>query len=192
MRGMLTAYFCLWRVYRQRELYLDSWESIRCVPAHSSSIAPERIVQHTMEIGTRLTPLKKAPITQELLQHYADVSGDTNPLHLNEESARQFGFERTVAHGMLTMAFLGQFIIFHLKSRPGSFLISLQARFVQIVYVGDLLTCYGVIRENFKEESGNYRLHIECWVQNQKGETVTLGDAIISLRDNGFTGQVEA
>ncbi|HLZ81280.1 MAG TPA: MaoC/PaaZ C-terminal domain-containing protein, partial [Ktedonobacteraceae bacterium] len=60
-------------------------------------------------IGGKLIPLVKPPITQEQLQRYAEASGDHNPIHLDEEAAHHVGLDSVIAHGMLSMAFLGQF-----------------------------------------------------------------------------------
>lgn len=43
-------------------------------------------------------------VTEHDIEQYAIVSGDRNPIHLNEKIAKQHGFATTIAHGMLTMA----------------------------------------------------------------------------------------
>ena len=42
-------------------------------------------------------------ITQQDIENYAEVSGDYNPIHLDEEIAKNHGFSGTIAHGILTM-----------------------------------------------------------------------------------------
>ena len=54
----------------------------------------------TVTIGTELLPLVKGPITREDLKRYAAASGDPNPMHTDEEFARNAGYPGVFAHGM--------------------------------------------------------------------------------------------
>lgn len=42
-------------------------------------------------------------ITEEKINQYACLSGDLNPIHLNQKEAERAGFPAPIAHGMLTM-----------------------------------------------------------------------------------------
>lgn len=53
-------------------------------------------------VGTEYGPITY-PVTREMLQRYAEASGDHNPIHLNPEFAVSVGLPDTIAHGMLTM-----------------------------------------------------------------------------------------
>ena len=132
-------------------------------------------------IGEELTPLVKPPIMQEQLQRYATASGDSNPIHLDEEAAHRVGLDSVIAHGMLSMAFLGQFVTQQIADIPEAFVAQLKVRFHNMVRLGDTLTCLGAVKARSKDENGRELVHIECWAQNQKGEHVTVGEAIISL-----------
>ncbi len=132
-------------------------------------------------IGDELPPLVKPPITQEQLRRYADASGDHNPIHLDEEAARRVGLSSVIAHGMLSMAFLGQFITQQLDTLPDAYLSHLQVRFSSMVRLGDTLTCHGFVKERSGGGDAREIVTVECWVQNQKGEKVTLGEATVSL-----------
>lgn len=132
-------------------------------------------------IGNSLPSLKKPPITQEQLQRYANASGDFNPIHLDEEAARRVGLESVIAHGMLSMAFLGQFAAQQIATIPDAFVANLQVRFNSMVRLGDTLTCEGSVKERKKENNGRELVTLECWVQNQRGDKVTTGEAVVSL-----------
>ena len=129
-------------------------------------------------IGEELSPLVKPPITLEQLQRYADASGDRNPIHLDEEAAHRVGLDSIIAHGMLSMAFLGQFIQQQITNIPQALLAHLKVRYIAMVRLGDTLTCHGVVKHNTSVD-GQSSISIECWAQNQKGEKVTIGDAAI-------------
>ncbi len=131
--------------------------------------------------GELLSPLVKPPITQEQLNRYADASGDHNPIHLDEEAAHRVGLDSVIAHGMLSMAFLGQFINSHIADIPGAYIEQLQVRFVNMVRLGDTITCYGIIKERTSTGGIGTHVTIECWAQNQKGDKVTTGEAIVSI-----------
>ncbi len=132
-------------------------------------------------IGEELTPLVKPPITQEQLQRYAEASGDFNPIHLDEAAAHRVGLDSVIAQGMLSMAFLGQFVNQQVASEPEAFLTQLKVRFSNMVRLDDTLTCLGTVKARTRTENGRVEVQIECWAQNQKGERVTTGDATVSL-----------
>lgn len=141
-------------------------------------------------VGEALSPLVKAPITQEQLRRYADASGDHNPIHLDEEVARRVGLDSVIAHGMLSMAFLGQFLEQQLSGIPGSFVARLNVRYISMVRLGDTITCEGVVKEHTASD-GRETITVECWAQNQRGEKVTTGSAVLSLPLTG-SSEVQA
>jgi acyl dehydratase len=138
-------------------------------------------------VGEDLSPLVKPPVTQEQLWRYANASGDFNPIHLDEEAARRVGLDGVIAHGMLSMAFLGQFIHQQIIAIPGARLASLHVRFSSMVRLGDTLTCHGiVVGAQFIAPSapnpatdGYESIRIECWAKNQKGTIVTSCEAVV-------------
>ena len=132
-------------------------------------------------VGDGLSPLVKPPITQEQLRRYAESSGDFNPIHLDEEAAGRVGLDSVIAHGMLSMAFLGQFVQQQIATTPGAQLVRLHVRFASMVRLGDTISCYGIVKERKQGATGPETVQIECWAQNQKGVKVTSGDAVVSF-----------
>ncbi len=130
-------------------------------------------------VGQELSPLVKPPITQEQLRRYADASGDYNPIHLDEQAARRVGLDSVIAHGMLSMAFLGQFVNQQIATIPGARVEHLKVRFMNMVRLGDTLTCHGVVKAQMTSEDLSQSVTIECWAQNQKGDKVTAGEAVV-------------
>ena len=131
-------------------------------------------------VGQELIPLVKPPVTQEQLRRYAEASGDYNPIHLSEEAAHHVGLDSVIAHGMLSMAFLGQFIQQQIADSPQAYISNLKVRYVAMVRLGDTLTCHGVVGARFiAPNSGQTSITIECWAQNQKGDKVTVGEATV-------------
>jgi acyl dehydratase len=136
-------------------------------------------------INEWLDPLVKPPIMQEQLYRYAGASGDHNPIHLDEVAAHRVGLDGVIAHGMLSMAFLGQFVSQHIPAIPGAYIEQFKVRFVNMVHLGDTITCHGVVKERITDEatSSGSATHVivECWAQNQKGTKVTTGEAVVSV-----------
>jgi acyl dehydratase len=131
-------------------------------------------------VSEAFSPLVKPPITLEQLKRYAIASGDTNPIHIDEEAARRVGLDGVIAHGMLSMAFLGQFITQLIADTTGAQLMHFRVRFSSMVHLDDVLTCHGIVKERRSEGEREF-ITIECWAQNQKGEKVTAGQAVVSI-----------
>lgn len=129
--------------------------------------------------GQELVPLVKPPITQEQLRRYAEASGDFNPIHLDEQAAHRVGLDGVIAHGMLSMAFLGQFVNQQIAGIPGARLERLRVRFMDMVRLGDTLTCHGVVKSKTIDDDLSESVTLECWAQNQKGDKVTAGEAVV-------------
>ncbi|HEY7346698.1 MAG TPA: MaoC/PaaZ C-terminal domain-containing protein [Ktedonobacterales bacterium] len=131
--------------------------------------------------GQELTPLVKPPVTREQLRAYADASGDHNLIHLDDDFARMAGLDGVIAHGMLSMGFLGQFVsgwMGTLAGKPG--LARLKVRFSAMVKPGDILTCKGTIK-TIEQRDGRALLTLDVWAENQRGERVTGGAAEVSV-----------
>src|SRR5216683_2452891 len=132
-------------------------------------------------IGQQLTPLVKPAITQEQLRRYSEASGDYNPIHLDEQAAQQVGLDGVIAHGMLSMAFLGQFVNRQIADIPGARMEHLKVRFLNMVRLNDTLTCQGVVKAQKTIDDFSQTVAIECWVQNQNGDKVTTGEAVVII-----------
>jgi acyl dehydratase len=142
----------------------------------AESAAPSRKARQEPQ-GEAIPSLAKR-ITQEQIDAYAEVSGDHNPIHLNPEAARAVGLDGTIAHGMLSMAFLGQLLTDWLAQRTSEsgttgWVARLRARFQAMARPGDTLTCRGV-RVGAPTQG---RQRVEVWIDNQRGERVITGDA---------------
>lgn len=123
--------------------------------------------------GQRIADLTKR-VTQRQINDYADISGDHNPIHIDPEVARSVGLEGTIAHGMLSMVFLGQTLTDWLATQPSraGWVARLRVRFQAMVRPGDTLTCSGALAASPPDQQ-----RINLWINNQRGERVTTGDA---------------
>lgn len=78
-------------------------------------------------------------VTEADIAAFAGVSGDTNPVHLNEEYAKSTMFKGRIAHGMLSAAFIST--VFGTKlPGPGCIYVSQLLKFKAPVKIGDTVT----------------------------------------------------
>ena len=113
-------------------------------------------------------------VTEADLLLFAGVSGDTNPLHLDEEFARETMFEGRIAHGMLTASLISTVIGTRLPG-PGCIYLSQSLKFKAPVRIGDTVAARATVVEIMPERK-RVRLHTTCSV----GDTVVMdGEALI-------------
>ncbi|HEY7724708.1 MAG TPA: MaoC/PaaZ C-terminal domain-containing protein [Anaeromyxobacteraceae bacterium] len=125
-----------------------------------------------VKVGDEIPPLVKPPVDRVQIARYAGASGDYNPLCVDEQFAKSAGFPSALAHGMIGMGFLAELAADWLR---GARLRRFQARFVKIVWPGDVLTARGRVVDRRFEGSGAYAVDIEVWAENQRGELVVRG-----------------
>jgi acyl dehydratase len=130
-----------------------------------------------LDSGTILPDLRKPPITKLQLVKYAGASGDFNLIHTDDETARAVGLEGVIAHGMLSMAFLGEYCCW--LAGPES-VRRLSVRFHAMVRPGDTLTCRGRVKERAASDAVK-RLRLDVWTENQRAERVTVGEAEVDI-----------
>ncbi len=87
-----------------------------------------------LEIGMRAE--YERVVTEEMIESFAEVSGDFNPLHLDEDYAATTMFKGRIAHGMLSAAFISK-VFGTVMPGKGSVYISQTLRFLAPVRIGD-------------------------------------------------------
>jgi 3-hydroxybutyryl-CoA dehydratase len=112
-------------------------------------------------------------VSDEDIRTFARISGDVNPLHLDDEYARSTMFGGRIAHGMLVASLISAVIGTCLPG-PGAIYMGQELRFVAPVRPGDTITA--IVRvEAWDDVKGRVTLATE--VRNQNGETVVAGMA---------------
>ena len=105
---------------------------------------------------------------------YAGITGDLNPVHVDEEYAKKTKFKRRIAHGLLTASYICMPLGMYLPG-PGTIQISQFLEFLKPVYIGDTITVNLEVTEIL--EKG--RIKIRTLLKNQDGEIVLDGFAIV-------------
>jgi 3-hydroxybutyryl-CoA dehydratase len=116
-------------------------------------------------------------ITDADLQLFAQISGDYNPIHLDEAYATDSFFGRRIVHGSLIASLISAVLGNDLPG-PGSIYLSQTLKFVAPVHIGDTITV-SVEVIALREEKRLITLRTEC--VNQDGQAVLVGEALIKF-----------
>lgn len=114
-----------------------------------------------------------AEITEKTIALFAEMSGDYNPMHMDEEFAKGTRYGKRIAHGMISAALISKALAMHLGA--GVYLQQ-SLKFKSPVFIGDVLTIFLHVTKVREEKGIGF---VETTVKNQKGETVVTGDAVI-------------
>ncbi|MBZ0291980.1 MAG: MaoC family dehydratase [Anaerolineae bacterium] len=125
------------------------------------------------KIGDRASRTKT--IEDKDIRQFAEVSGDTNSVHLDDEAAAKSVFGRRVAHGMLTASLISAVLGNELPG-VGSIYMGQELRFKAPVFIGDTITA-SVEVTNIREDKGIITLRTIC--TNQDGKIVVDGEATV-------------
>ena len=131
--------------------------------------------------GVTLPTLTRV-VTQEKIHRYAEVSGDHNPIHVDEDYARRTPLGGTVAHGMLVLAYASQAMA---AAFGRDWLVSgrLDVRFRVPARPGDSLTVAGTVRDvDRADDADGDDVTCDLLCCNQAGETVLSGLAKVRVR----------
>jgi acyl dehydratase len=115
--------------------------------------------------------------TDDDVQRFIAITGDSNPLHVDDAFAAATRFGRRVVHGMLTASILSTMVGMLLPGR-GAIYRSQTLRFLRPVHVGDTVTAHFVVRAI---DVAKHRLTIESWIENEAGERVLEGECEAGL-----------
>ncbi len=132
-----------------------------------------------LEVGMRASFAKT--ITDADILMFAGVSGDTNPVHLNEEFAGETAFKGRIAHGMLTASLISTALGTKLPG-AGCIYLSQTMRFLAPVRAGETVRALVTVREIDRDK----RRIVMDTVCQVSGKDVLVGEAklMIPAREN--------
>ncbi len=127
-----------------------------------------------LEVG--MTAMYARTINAAEITLFAGVSGDINPMHLNQEFAAGTEFEGCIAHGMLTASLISTVLGTKLPG-PGCVYLSQSLKFLAPVRAGDTVRARATITE-IAAERGRVRLKTLCTVGDRP---VVEGEALVMV-----------
>ena len=126
-----------------------------------------------LEIGMSASFTKTISETDVYL--FAGISGDFNPVHVNEEFAKTTVFGRRIAHGALPQCLIAPVLGTKLPGL-GTIAVEMSVRFKAPTYFGDTITARATVAEKLPEKKW---VRMDCEWTNQDGKTVATGSALV-------------
>lgn len=113
-------------------------------------------------------------ITEKDVFAFADISGDFNPLHIDEEYAKKTRYGRRVAHGILMAAIISSVLGGEIPG-VGTVFVELHIRFLKPVFIGETVTANAIVTEIINPK----RMRLMVYCVNQDGADVAIGNAVV-------------
>jgi 3-hydroxybutyryl-CoA dehydratase len=123
-------------------------------------------------------------ITESDVEKFAGISGDNNPVHLDEEYASTTRFGKRIAHGVLVAGLISATIGTRIPGH-GAIYAGQCLRFLRPVFLGDTITATVTILD-YDRDRGKMLLDTIC--RNQDGEMVLAGDAEVRYKPEWAAG----
>ncbi|MGO9569366.1 MAG: MaoC family dehydratase [Desulfomonilaceae bacterium] len=114
-------------------------------------------------------------VTETDVYLFAGISGDFNPMHVNEEFARLTPFGRRIAHGALPQSLIAPVLGMKLPGL-GTIALEITTRFQAPTFFGDTITATAEVAEKLEDRR---RVRMSLVWTNQRGETVGTGEALV-------------
>lgn len=129
-----------------------------------------------IEIGQ--TETFELVITESMLDDFARLSGDYNPLHMNENYANSTIFKRRVCHGMLVASFFSRLVGMYIPGKNALY-FSQTLKFIHPCFIDDTLKIEGKVLD--KSESTKL-ITLKTSVFNDMGKCIIDGQAKVLVR----------
>jgi 3-hydroxybutyryl-CoA dehydratase len=117
-------------------------------------------------------------ISDEMIRLFAELSGDTNPVHLDDSYAAGTRFGRRIAHGMIAAGLISAVLANDLPG-PGTVYLSQTLQFKSPVYPGDVITTTVEVK-SVRPDKPIVTLITVC--RNQSDAVVLEGEAVVLAR----------
>ena len=132
------------------------------------------------EIEIGLTKQFQITITETMVDDFAKLSGDFNPLHTDSEYAVSSGFHGRVCHGMLLGSFFSRLIGMYL---PGKHALhfSQSLKFVNSSTINEKVTVKGEVLD---KSTATKIITIKTTIINESKKIIVDGTACVKVRDN--------
>jgi acyl dehydratase len=135
-----------------------------------------RIKDMVKDIDVGHTASFTTQITDQMVQQFADLSGDRNPIHLDDEYASKSRFKQRIAHGMIVGGLISRALVDGIGH--GGIYLGQTLKFVNPVFINDVVTVTIKIT-GIRKEKGIATVETNAYKAN--GDIVVKGEAIIMM-----------
>jgi 3-hydroxybutyryl-CoA dehydratase len=157
------------------------------IPVAAGTLTLPMTVQTTLYFED-LVPGQRASLMRTVMNSdlhlFAEVSGDTNPIHISDHFAAKTKFGQRIAHGMFTASLISALVGTRLPG-PGAVYLSQSIRFLAPVRIGDVVAAHVEVVELVPERR-RVRLFCECICD---GRTVLEGEAWLAVESRAARSQ---
>ena len=119
-------------------------------------------------------------ISESMLDDFAKLSGDDNPLHMNEEYASSTSFKKRVCSGMFLSSFFSRLVGMYLPGKHALY-ISQSLNFVNPCFIGEMITVEGKVID---KSPATKIIKLETTITNESGKRIIDGNAQVIVRDD--------
>lgn len=126
-----------------------------------------------LDLTVGQTATRSMDVTSERVRAYAEITGDNNPLHFDEDFVRETSFGRLVAHGGITTGILHALVAEDMPG-PGSVFLSQNWKFTAPVFIGDTIIATA---EVVSVHASKPVCELKIEVTRADGEVVLAGEA---------------
>lgn len=135
------------------------------------------MIDSSLYIGQQVVRTKK--ITVDVIDSFAVVSEDYNPLHIDEKKAAQGPFGKRIVHGIYTLGLISGIIGMQLPGE-GTIYLEQNAKFLRPIYLGDMISVIVEVSDVLNADKGILKLR--TFAINQDNILVIDGYAVVKTR----------
>jgi len=115
-------------------------------------------------------------VDDKLVRGFADVTGDHNPIHVDDEFAKKTKFGQRIAHGGILFGIISRALAMEMPG-PGTVYLSQLVDFRAPVFINDKVTLEATIAELLPKNGAK----ITTVIKKQTGQVVMDGEATVKL-----------
>jgi acyl dehydratase len=128
-----------------------------------------------LNVGDELRSVIKGPLEKSQFAEYGRAALDGNPIHTDDDFAKQSGYRSVFAQGMLSMGFLAEMLV---ANAGAANVRRIKVRFAKITWPGETITCRAVVTSKY-EESGRKLVDCDIHAETETGERRVEGTATL-------------
>ncbi|AEX84922.1 enoyl-CoA hydratase [Marinitoga sp. 1135] len=121
----------------------------------------------------------KRKITAHMVETFAEITGDKNPVHLDEEYASKTIFKKRIAHGILSVGLISAVLGMEFPG-PGTIYMKQDTKFLKPIYIDEEITIKITVKEKIEAKS---RLLLTTQIFNENGDIAVDGEALVLFKN---------
>jgi 3-hydroxybutyryl-CoA dehydratase len=120
----------------------------------------------------------KRKITSHMIETFAEITGDKNPVHLDEEYASKTIFKKRIAHGILSIGLISAVLGMEFPG-PGTIYLKQDSKFLKPIFLDEEITIKITVKEKIDEKS---RLILITQIMKEDGTLAVDGEALVLFK----------